>query len=574
VDNTQFLGGFSNSAVTLNLGGLPAPHTRVIVAFDIFTLDSWDGSGFFGGGQDFFGFNVAGRPPNEFRYTYPAHGAHTDFYRNASEADATGQFANTNASFTDRLYRNVVHAFDHTDSSLLLSFFDGGLEGVTNESWGLDNVRIYVDSGAVPAQPASTIPFLQVVPRLTHTEFNSDFTPGSFIRLRGTGLTEGSTNVNLGAVQVVDPDNGTNVINVHSGGLGLDLDVPSGAGSVITVTNAGGVSNPINAGPLTFTDIATAAVSGVPGNPAAPSANAGQTITVVGTGITSSTNVQFTAADDNGVQGVLFRRVSNINPAGTEATVVVPNGAVTGPVKLFGAAGEVQLQVVPFISSFSLFSSGPNVNLRLQGSGFTEGAITVHIGDDDVIDPDGSTTTINVFSTGTFLDVLMPSQGGTVTVTTQGGESNGIKVGLIIPAGQQNLSRLAGVTVTASTTFSGAFVPARVVDGNFATGWFTANFDPAPSLTITLPQDVTVHSLQIVRDTGFGGFDFLSGKFTILDAASNVLFESPVVEFVGGGVQFDLPAPESGARVVQFFGVTWQSIEPGLGEFAVVGTTP
>jgi hypothetical protein len=232
------------------------------------------------------------------------------------------------------------------------------------------------------------------------------------------------------------------------------------------------------------------------------------------------------------------------------------------------------LQVVPIISSFSLFSSGPNVNLRLQGSGFTEGAITVHIGDDDVIDPDGSTTTINVFSTGTFLDVLMPSQGGTVTVTTQGGESNGIKVGLIIPAGQQNLSRLAGVTVTASTTFSGAFVPARVVDGNFATGWFTANFDPAPSLTITLPQDVTVHSLQIVRDTGFGGFDFLSGKFTILDAASNVLFESPVVEFVGGGVQFDLPAPESGARVVQFFGVTWQSIEPGLGEFAVVGTTP
>jgi hypothetical protein len=233
------------------------------------------------------------------------------------------------------------------------------------------------------------------------------------------------------------------------------------------------------------------------------------------------------------------------------------------------------LQVVPTIGSFSMNPVGGGTNLRLNGSGYVEGATTVNFDSTAVVDPDNGAGTIDVFFSGTALNVLMPVSGGNVTVETAGGVSNAVTVGLIIPPGQQNLSRLPGVTVSASSQFSGSYPPTRGVDGNLSTGWYTANFDPAPSFTINLPSDATVHSLQIHPDLSFPtGFNFITGVFRVFDAADTVLFDSGTVTFTGGNVHVNLSSPVSNARKVVFTGVTWESIEPGFGEFAVVGTAP
>ncbi len=47
-----------------------------------------------------------------------------------------------NASFADAVYRNVSVSFTAGSSTAEVRFADGGLEAVSNESWGLDNVRV------------------------------------------------------------------------------------------------------------------------------------------------------------------------------------------------------------------------------------------------------------------------------------------------------------------------------------------------------------------------------------------------------------------------------------------------
>ena len=46
------------------------------------------------------------------------------------------------AGYGDALYRNVTVNFNAAAATAAVRFSDGGLEGLGNESWGLDNVRI------------------------------------------------------------------------------------------------------------------------------------------------------------------------------------------------------------------------------------------------------------------------------------------------------------------------------------------------------------------------------------------------------------------------------------------------
>ena len=119
---------------------------------------------------------------------------------------------------------------------------------------------------------------LQVVPRLTGFSNNNDFAPGVFIRLIGSGFTEGDVTVNFGATAVADPDGGAGTINVQSTGTLLDVNIPASPGGAVTVTTAGGVSNSLQVGPASFTAIAATASAGSPANAGVPSANPVKTI--------------------------------------------------------------------------------------------------------------------------------------------------------------------------------------------------------------------------------------------------------------------------------------------------------
>ena len=329
------------------------------------------------------------------------------------------------------------------DSSTSISFPTVNDSGVPSETF-VNNSRVSLDGTTVNAVVPNTaatgdvklfgLPdtfFLQIVPRVTTFSNNSDFRPGVNLRLRGNGFIEGGITVHFGDVDVVDPSTSSTTINVHSSGTLMDVTMPSGAGSGVSVTTGGGTSNVFFVGPESFTDLIADANEGTPADSGERSANVGQTITILGSGFRSNTNVSFPSVNDSGAVGTINVRIGGLNVTRTQATVVVPNTAATGEVKLFGLPDSFFLQIVPRITTFSSNSDfRPGVNLRLHGNGFIEGGITVHFGSVDVVDPSTSSTTINVHSSGTLMDVTMPTGAdGGMSVTTEGGTSNVFFVG-------------------------------------------------------------------------------------------------------------------------------------------------
>ena len=129
---------------------------------------------------------------------------------------------------------------------------------------------------------------------------------------------------------------------------------------------------------LTFTGITGTATSGTPANAGQASANPGQTITITGTGLDTSTDVVFRTIDDSGNKSQVVVHPTTAAADGSSATVVVPGNALTGVVRVIGdaTANDVPLQIVPVLSSMtvtSVNSDGSFAEITLHGSGFVDG---------------------------------------------------------------------------------------------------------------------------------------------------------------------------------------------------------
>ena len=186
--NRRFLGrndgnstlGNSNDILKLSLNGLGA-HTKLAVSFDVYVINSWDGNGDlgnFGFGPDIFGVSLKNMTPGSASgllttFSNVDHGeAGSDpvvgalqSYPNAfpdlpgapaqSGANEVGTLGYNDFGATVPRDDSVYHislTFDHTATSMDLSFFALGLQDITDESWGLDNVR--VDATAPVPVPA------------------------------------------------------------------------------------------------------------------------------------------------------------------------------------------------------------------------------------------------------------------------------------------------------------------------------------------------------------------------------------------------------------------------------------
>jgi hypothetical protein len=177
-----FLGEFGNGTVSLSLNGLPT-HGLTTVSFNLYLIRSWDGNDttVVNGdplGPDHWTLNVAGGPSllnTTFSNGNPAGQAYSPSpsatscnagynavmpagvynpMTGASECYSLGyKFSDpkvTNEAM-DSVYE-LSFTFAHTGSSLMLNFGANGLQGLADESWGLDNVK--VDVSAVPVPPS------------------------------------------------------------------------------------------------------------------------------------------------------------------------------------------------------------------------------------------------------------------------------------------------------------------------------------------------------------------------------------------------------------------------------------
>jgi hypothetical protein len=154
-----------DETVTLTLQHLPA-HAMATVEFDLYILKSWDGNNP-NYGPDRWSLRVRGGPTlldtafsNNFKkgeydlslQDYPAAGSPPQSGRAA--ANTLGY-----RFFGDSIY-HLTCRFPHTGETLALDFssslFEG--KGTADESWGLDNVRVSVQTPAPAAAITSDPP--------------------------------------------------------------------------------------------------------------------------------------------------------------------------------------------------------------------------------------------------------------------------------------------------------------------------------------------------------------------------------------------------------------------------------
>lgn len=247
--NRRFLGQFGNQTVQLTLTNLP-PHTEANVTFDLFIINSWDGSIISPSGPDIWQLSVDGgpillhttfcsitRPENvgarqAFPYTYPA----VDFPPNTGAAEVqTLGFSWIRLKY-DALY-DLSFQFPHASNTLVLDFSALGLEALDNESWGLDNVVVSLASvpsnspPSIASQPAS-----QTLLVGRTAVFNVGATPASSLsyqwQCNGTTIP-GATNQVYTRSNLQTNDNG-NYSVIVTNAFGFTNSQPA----VLTVTNS------------------------------------------------------------------------------------------------------------------------------------------------------------------------------------------------------------------------------------------------------------------------------------------------------------------------------------------------
>ncbi|HEX3330421.1 MAG TPA: hypothetical protein VHS27_10915 [Gaiellales bacterium] len=196
--------------------------------------------------------------------------------------------------------------------------------------------------------------------------------------------------------------------------------------------------DPTKSGTATVTVIPGIALTaqptaGTPADPAAPSANVGQAITIA---IPAPTHA-VTNQDFSPGQGTEFQTVQR-DPATGQCTsgstavggtvlagmtsmhVAVPPCAAPDQAVKVAGHGCARLQVVPRITGLDR-STSLGQSMAINGSGFACGATSVYFGATKVVDAQILSVTCNVILVG-----IRPGQGVQVKVTTAGGTSNAV----------------------------------------------------------------------------------------------------------------------------------------------------
>ena len=250
---------------------------------------------------------------------------------------------------------------------------------------------------------------------------------------RSTNLTVAVTGTSLTAVTWSVDGGAANGTITQTGTYTAPCSPPSGtvtarASSALDPSRSCTAQITVLAG---ITVTATAA-AGTPANPAVPSANVGQTVTIdipaavyqqTGTGLTPGQAVAFTTVQRSPGGACTTSVVTvqgNVAVGLTSLTVAVPACADAEQTIQVPGNGCAQLQIVPVISNLDTTSLPV---LLINGTGFVCGATDVYIGTSKV----PSTQVLAVYCTVIVVDTTNISvTGQAVTVQTKGGTSNAV----------------------------------------------------------------------------------------------------------------------------------------------------
>lgn len=118
-------------------GGGGAPRQYVItVTWDLYVLDSWDGNDVGGYGEDRFSLLAQGQPI--FSETF----SNQPGVAQSAGTPTVGPVPMWWNRWNDSIYRDLSASFVYDGGEIELKWMDHGLQSMTDESWGLDNVRV------------------------------------------------------------------------------------------------------------------------------------------------------------------------------------------------------------------------------------------------------------------------------------------------------------------------------------------------------------------------------------------------------------------------------------------------
>jgi len=155
----HFLGQFGNNTVTLTLSNLPG-HNAVTLVFDLYIINSWDGNNTENGPDHWFLRGPSGQAwvdttfaewDSQFTQSYP--GTYPSL-----NPPATGARESKTLGYTasrDSIYTITAPTVAHTANQVQFQFSASGLQNLSDESWGLDNVTVYLENGP-PSTPVVT----------------------------------------------------------------------------------------------------------------------------------------------------------------------------------------------------------------------------------------------------------------------------------------------------------------------------------------------------------------------------------------------------------------------------------
>ncbi len=152
------LGERGTNAWTITLNGLDV-HTQVTLHFDLYILDSWDGSGSWPAG-DYFGFTINGQVS---KWTFDNFTPNVSNETNTVAASSTGNYNSVdNWGAIDRYFKDYAGGFTINSASeaLTLTFAASGdgYQGWGDETWQVKNLIVTTNANPVP-EPTTVLLF-------------------------------------------------------------------------------------------------------------------------------------------------------------------------------------------------------------------------------------------------------------------------------------------------------------------------------------------------------------------------------------------------------------------------------
>ncbi len=221
IDKTTVLGTFNESPVTLTLPNTPV-NVNMTICFDVWVMDSWDGNSDIHG-PDVFSVDLSPERnilSTTFSNTYddPMQSYPQSFSEEKTENHAfttgaakTGEFNGHFTRFTDSKYE-ICRTFLNTDDLLKITFSAHLTQGMSDESFGIDNVSISVEQPVIENNIINQVQCLEQV-ALAPNPAKDDF------RLTVAGACEqltGSVYDELGKliIREVNITNGAATVNI------------------------------------------------------------------------------------------------------------------------------------------------------------------------------------------------------------------------------------------------------------------------------------------------------------------------------------------------------------------------